>query len=68
MSYLPTGFTEEQEGHLLETVDDIARRQKEEESRRKWTLLLGGIGAFLAAVKLGVVVIPKVQKRRQARL
>jgi len=65
MGYLPTGFTEEQEGHLLETIDDIARRQKEEESRRRWTLLLGGLGALFAAVKLGIVVFPKVRARRK---
>jgi len=68
MSYLPTGFTEEQEGTLLEAVADIQRRQKEEESRRRWTLLLGGIGALFAAVKLGIVVIPTIRKRRAERM
>lgn len=68
MSYVPTGFTSEQEGHLLATVDSVLRRQKADESRRRWALIIGGFGAFLAAVRLGVIVIPKVKTRRMEKL
>lgn len=71
MAYVPVGFTPEQETYLVESQgklvtlnEEIIRRQKEEESRRRWTILLGLGGAVLAAIKLGVVVIPTIRKRR----
>lgn len=63
MGYMRIGFTEEQEATVLERLEDIVRRQREEESRRRWTLLLGGIGAVLAAIRLGVIVLPSVRRR-----
>jgi len=75
MSYIATGFTEEQESEVLESLETLKqrsaetiRRQKEEESRRRWTLLMGGLGALFAAVKLGIVVVPKVRERRMGKL
>jgi hypothetical protein len=70
MSYMATGATEPtlssaQEKMLLDRVNEIILRQKQEESRRRWTLLIAGIGAVFAAVRLGVIVVPKVRARRR---
>ncbi len=45
---------------------EILRSQKEEESRRRWTLLLTIGGALFAAVRLGIIVLPAIRKRRSA--
>lgn len=66
MSYIAQGFTEEQEGHITASIDKMLEWQKAEEQRRKWTLIIGGFGLLLAAIKLGVVVMPTV--RRSQRL
>ncbi len=45
-------------------LDRILRWQGEEDTRRHWTLAFTIAGAFLAAVKLGIVVIPKFRKKQ----
>jgi hypothetical protein len=44
---------------------EIIRRQEEEESRRKWTLLFTIGGALFAGVRLGVIAIPHLRRRKQ---
>lgn len=68
--YVPCGFTPEQEQALLEaqvtTQEQLTRViswQKTEEERRKWTLIIGGVGLLFAALKLGILVIPSVRER-----
>jgi hypothetical protein len=75
MAYMPIGFTPEQESYLVESQgklvtlnEDVIKRLKEEESRRKWTLVLGGVGMLFAAIKLGIVVVPTIRKRRAERI
>lgn len=70
MSYVPAGFTIEQEDAILtgqraqgEQLTNIIARLKAEESQRRWTLIIGGIGVLFAAIKLGVLVIPSVRVR-----
>jgi len=48
---------------LDERTADIIRRQKEEESRRKWTLALTIGGLFFAAARLGIIAIPHLRRR-----
>jgi hypothetical protein len=68
MSYIASGFTPEQEETVLTSLTRIEKRQQEDEKRRKYTLIFGGIGLFLAAVKLGFVVIPTVRGGKVGRL
>lgn len=68
MGYVSQGFTEEQETYLLQATADILKRQKDEEERRKWTVVFGAVGAVFAAIKLGILVIPKIRKPRIGRL
>ncbi len=70
MSYVPAGFTMQQEDEILtgqqahgKQLDNIIARLKAEERQRRWTLIIGGIGVLFAAIKLGVLVIPSVRIR-----
>ena len=62
------GFTEEQEATLLANQAEILKRQKDEESRRRWTILLTAGGALFAALRLGIIALPLVKKRRVGKL
>jgi hypothetical protein len=42
---------------------EIIRLQKEEESRRKWTLAFTIGGALFAAIRLGWIFVPRVRAR-----
>lgn len=71
MSYYATGFTEEQEGLILQRTQLLVDRSNKlvemntaEESRRKWTFALGVAGAIFAAIKLGIVAVPAWRKRK----
>lgn len=75
MSYIPMGFSTDQEVELLTSqqslskqIDQLLELQKREESMRKWTLIIGGLGALFAAVRLGVIALPRLQQRRQRQL
>ncbi|MBT8453915.1 MAG: hypothetical protein KJO40_18280 [Deltaproteobacteria bacterium] len=75
MAYVPAGFTDEEQTLLLESqaklhkqLEEIIRRQDEEERRRAWALGLGALGALLAAARLGIVAIPFFKKRRLGRI
>jgi hypothetical protein len=75
MAYIATGFTPDQEEQLLagqvtleQRTAEIIRRQKEEESRRRWTMLFAVAGGLFAAIKLGIVVFPTIKKRRAEKL
>lgn len=46
---------------------EILQRQKDEEDRRKWTLLFTIGGALFAAVRLGIIAIPHLRKRHRSR-
>lgn len=67
MSYVPAGFTPEQETELLTRTAEIVARQQKEERSRKLTLIIGGLGALFAAARLGVIAIPLIQERRRRR-
>jgi uncharacterized membrane protein len=73
MGYIATGFTPDEEKLLLDrtqrlvtTSDKIVAMNAAEESRRRWTLALGVVGAVFAAVKLGIVAFPLIKQRRRA--
>ena len=73
MGYIATGFTPDQEEQLLagqvtleQRTAEIIRRQKQEESRRRWTMLFAVAGGLFAAIRLGIIVFPKVRKRKEA--
>lgn len=74
MSYIPVGFTEEQEGELLSSqralkaqIQKMMELQRAEEHSRRVALFIGAAGALFAAVRLGVIALPKIQQRRQQR-
>jgi hypothetical protein len=75
MSYIPTGFSPQEQTLIIETQEkiygntaEIIKRQKEEEKRRRWALGLGAIGALIAAARLGLVAIPFFKERRLGKL
>jgi hypothetical protein len=53
---------------LAQQHAEIIQRQKDDESRRKWTLLIGAAGALFAAVKLGIVAFPHIRAARQRKI
>jgi hypothetical protein len=70
MAYVGVGFTEDEEAQVLtgqrttqEQLAKVIAWQKAEESKRRWTLIIGGIGVLFAALKLGVLVVPSVRER-----
>lgn len=70
MSYVQTGFSEQEEAEILtgqrtlqKQLTEVTAWQRAEESRRRLTLIIGGIGVLFAALKLGVLVIPSVRER-----
>jgi hypothetical protein len=79
MSYLPVGQEEGEQDRQqafrqidrslhqeqFEILEEILRRQKEEASKRRLALIIGGAGALFAAIRLGVIFAPKVKRRRQ---
>lgn len=77
MSYIrrtPLGLTEEETADLVvgqqsiqKSVDKLIALHKAEERARIVALLIGAGGALFAAVRLGIIVFPKVRARRQAR-
>jgi hypothetical protein len=46
---------------------ELLEMQREEARKRKWTLIIGGLGALFAAARLGVVALPFIQERRRQR-
>lgn len=49
---------------VMARLDQIIKRLKEEESRRRWTLLFTIGGALFAAVRLGIVTLPHIRRLR----
>jgi len=49
---------------VMARLEDIIKRLKEEESRRRWTLLFTIGGALFAAVRLGIVTLPHLRRIR----
>jgi hypothetical protein len=73
--YVPTGFTPEEEVALVkgqaatrEQLERIISWQKAEEERRKWTLIIGGVGLLFAALKLGIFVVRDPMRDRSRTL
>lgn len=70
MSYVQAGFTEEEEAEILtgqrtmqSQIAQVTAWQKAEESRRRLTLIIGGIGVLFAALKFGILVVPSFRER-----
>lgn len=72
MSYQLGADAPETDAAILQRLDtrtaEIVQRQKEEESRRKWTLLITLGGALFAFVRLGIIAIPHIRRRRAAAM
>jgi hypothetical protein len=60
VSYVPAGAVETDS----EKLSLILQNQEREARRRRLTLLLGGLGALIAAARLGIVAIPLVKEAR----
>lgn len=79
MSYLPVGQEEaEQERQQeyrkidrtlhpeqFELLEEIVYRQKKDAANRRLALVIGGATALFAAIRLGIIWVPKVKRRRQ---
>lgn len=81
MPYLPAGLSSDDTQvttlppevvERLQILDErtaaIIASQRRAEVRWKWQTIAAGAGALIAAVKLGIVVFPWVQERRQKRI
>ncbi len=81
MPYLPAGLAADETQittlppevvEQLQILDDrtaaIVASQRRAEVRWKWQAVAGAVGALFAAVKLGIIVFPKWQERRQRRV
>lgn len=66
MSYLGADETAP-ETDVLTRIDErtaqIVQWQKDEDTRRKWTMLFTVGGALFAAVRLGIIAIPHLRRR-----
>ena len=51
---------------LNKRTEEIIKRMDEDERHRKYALIIGGISALFAAVKLGFVAFPIIRSRRSA--